>query len=360
MATKKTNPKAAEAALARFMEGGFTKKFSKVKLLTGLDYEVISSGSISLDYALGTGGWVEGRCVEIWGPDGTGKTTLALIGAAQAQAQHPDKNVVIFDIEAKLDLRWAKKLGVDMDRMVVIQPDSAEEMADMAQYVMDELAPSFLAIDSIGAMLSQEEIDKDAEAVVVGTLPKVITRMVKKLANAAKHTGTVVYLINQVRANLGYGAETTTGGGFALKHVTTHRIKVRKATGAPMTLGSGDDAVQAAFKIACKVEKNGVHAPGRTAIITIVSHPSAKYGMNYGIAAPGQAAFDVGKASGVITRRGAKYTLPDEAGTEVTGEEACVAMLDERPELVESIRKAAIASLSAEQREIVPVSLEAV
>lgn len=347
MVTVQRAPKGPSSAALEKFEAEFGKDFG-VDALRRTDriekYEVIPTGSLALDFALGCGGYVEGRLTEIWGPDGSAKTTMALIGAANAQRKHPAKMVAFVDMEAALDLAWAQKLGVDLSRMYHVQPESAENLADVVKSLISSGLISFLVIDSIGAMFAEEEREKEAGARSVGTTPAVVTRMGKIAANEAKKNGTAVLIINQVRANLGYGADTVTGGGFLLKHVTTHRIKARKGTGQDMMAGSGNDGVQVATKIVLKVEKNKVAPPKRTAEITLVLHPSAKYGTTIGVQDRGQEAFNVGKQSGVIARAGAKYTLPD--GTVATGETATVALLNERPELIEEIRTAALAAVA--------------
>lgn len=338
----------SNAALEKF-EAEFGKTFGADALRRTnkiQKYEVISTGSIALDYALGCGGYIEGRLVEIWGPDGTAKSTMSLIGAAQAQAKHPAKMVGFIDMEAALDLEWARKLGVDLDRMYHVQPDSAEDLADIVKAMVTSGLFSFLVIDSIGGMVNEEEKEKNADERSVGTTPGIITRMVKIAATEARKTGTVVFMINQVRANLGYGSDTVSGGGFALKHSTTHRIKARTAPGQPLTIGSGNEAVQVGVKLAFKVEKNKVAPPKRTAEITLINAPSEKYGTQIGIQDRAQEGFNVGKQSGVIARSGAKYALPD--GTTATGEAAVVELLRERPDLIETIRQAALATLSGE------------
>jgi recombination protein RecA len=343
MVTVAQRTKAADVALEKFKEQ-FGKSFGANVLTHSkkIDpYKVIPTGSVSLDYALGCGGIIVGSLAEIWGPDGSAKTTLSLILAAQAQKTYPHRQVAFLDMEHKLDRSWAQKLGVDLERLLHVQPESAEVLADMVKELITSDMVSLLVVDSIGSMVNQEEKDKDAAERSVGTTPGIITRMVKIAASEAREHQVAVFLINQVRANLGYGADTTTGGGFALKHSTTHRIKARKAAGAPMTLGSGENAVQAAVKIALKVEKNGVASPGRTAILTVVTQPSEKYGMTVGIADLPREAFETGKKAGVITRSGANYTFPD--GTEAKGgEDKAIELLRADPKLLESLRLAVV------------------
>lgn len=348
-------PRPNKAALTKF-EADFESAFGKNTLRRTArieKYEVVSTGSIALDYALGVGGYIEGRMTEIWGPDGSGKTTLSLIAIAEAQRKYPDRMTCFIDVEGKLDRQWAQDLGVDLSRMYHVNPPSAEEVSDIVKAMLQSKLISFIVLDSIGAMVNEEEMEKDADQRSVGTTPQVVTRMVKFAARLAEEARCHLLLINQVRANLSqFGGDTTVGGGHARGHATTVRLKARKAAGQPMTIGSGDQAVQVAFKIALKVEKNQAASPGRTAIITIVNQPSTRFGMEIGIADRAGEAFDVGKKTGVLKRKGAVYTMPD--GTEVKGEDRCRALLAERPDLVAEIRNQVILIITSNQTPEVP------
>lgn len=340
-------PKASDAALAKF-EADFGKSFGNTVIRregTVGKYDVISTGSIALDFAMGSGGYVMGRMSENWGPDGTGKTTMALIGIAEAQKAYPERMTCFIDMEAKLDRGWAIKLGVDLKRMYHVVPESAEDLADIVKAMISSGLVSFIVLDSIGAMVNEEEREKDADERSVGTTPAIITRMVKLSASSLPRHNCHLHMINQQRANLGYGADTTTGGGFARAHASTHRTKSRRALGKPIQVGSGDDAVQVGFRVAIKVEKNQVASPGRTAIVTIVNEPTERYGMVYGIADRAGEAFDVGKKTGVIVRTGGRYVLPD--GQTVKSEEECRAVLADDPKLVEEIRRQVIAYIAS-------------
>lgn len=338
MATVRKGP--SEAALEKFTNQ-FAKSFGAGAMTISPKvepYKVISTGSLEFDFALGCGGIVVGSLFEIWGVDGSGKTSLSLIQIAQAQKAYPARMAAFIDMEHKLDRSWAVKLGVDLSRLIHIEPDDAEDVADQMKDLITSDLVSIVVLDSIGGMVNREEKEKDAEQRSVGTTPGIITRMVKIAASEAKRHGVAVYLINQVRANLGYGADSVAGGGFARAHATLHRVKARRASGQPLTVGSGTDAVQVGFKVALKVEKNGVSSPGRTAIVTIINQPSAKYGQTIGIADLENEAFSVGKKAGVIARAGANYTFPN--GFEVKGgEEKAIEALRADPKLFADLRK---------------------
>ncbi len=300
-------------------------------------------------------GRAEVRCIRVAAGDHlyvtkdhvvTHNTSRALIACAQAQKKHPGKMAAFIDMEAKLDLDWAVKLGVDLERMYHVKPDSAEELADIVKAMVQSNLVSILVIDSIGAMVNEEEQEKDANQRSVGTTPGIITRMVKIAASEAKKNGTVVYLINQVRANLGYGADTTAGGGFARAHATTHRLKSRTDGGQPfLMMGSGNSQVQVGVKLALKVEKNGVAPPKRTASVILITSPTEKYGMKIGFADQAAEAMGVGKLYGVIPRSGSMYTLPD--GEVVKGADAAEARLREKPELIAEVRRLALESIAS-------------
>lgn len=343
MATKSTGPSAN--ALEKF-EAAFAKSFGDGVLKRGenvVRYNVIPTGSLGLDYVLGPGGYVKGRIVESWGPEGVGKTTMALLGASSAQRTDPDKMVGFIDMEQALDLEWAKKLGVDLSRLYHVQPETAEDVADILKAMTDSGMMNYIVLDSIGGMITKEETEKDAEQVSVGTSAKVITRMMKIAAVQARKHEVVINIINQVRANLAYGGDTTTGGGFALKHATSHKLKFRKA-GIPLTIGSGEKANQVGQKIAVKVEKNKVAPPGRVCEITLLNQDTAKYG-KLGVDQVTEAV-SLGIKTGVIVQSGAKYTLP--GGQEIRGRETVEATLVDSAELVQTIREQILASIASE------------
>lgn len=168
-------------------------------------YDVIPTGSIVLDYYLGVGGYVTGRLHEIWGPEGAGKTTMSLIAVREAQRKFPEKLTAWIDVEQRLDKPWAVQQGVDLSRMVIVTPGSAEDVADQLKEICRSGLFSIAVVDSVGAMLPEKAKDKDADESVMGKEAQVITRMVKLNAVEAKKSNTTVLLLNQVRANFGYG-----------------------------------------------------------------------------------------------------------------------------------------------------------
>lgn len=327
-------------------ETDFKKAFGGTLTRTGdmPPYEVISTGSLTLDHRTGVGGLVEGRLAEYWGPEGIGKTTMGLIAIAEAQKKHPDKFAAFIDMEHKLDKPWAQAHGVDLDKLYIFEPDTAEEVADAMKMLLSSGMISLVVLDSVGAMLPKKEAEKDADEATVGANPKIVTRMVKIAAVEAAKTGTVVILINQVRANLAYGAATTTGGGFALKHATTMKFKFKRTGTDPYKVGSGENALIVGHEIAIFIERNGVAPAYRTAIVSIFNQPTDKYGP-LGIDKADEAV-TLGLNLDLIARGGAWYTLPD--GERVMGREKVVEAFRADPSLVEQVRREALAMAASE------------
>lgn len=308
----------------------------------------ISTGCLTLDYALGVGGLVPGRLTEFWGREQTGKSTMYTIAAAAYQKAVPDKMVGWIDAEATFDLEYARSLGLDLDptRLLIVQPGNAEEVADIIKDLIISDMVGFAILDSIGAMIPQAEIEKDADEATMALVAKIVTRMTKIAAAELRPRGAMVGVINQVRANLAYGADITRTGGFALQHVTTHRVKFSRTPEKPIMQGSRADGTeeQVGIEIAMKVEKNKVAPPGRTAKAWLFNQFTEQYGP------PGidrvADAWGVGRVSGVIERAGSIYTLPD--GTKHKGEDATKEYLRATPSAIEAIREKAIATRAHE------------
>jgi recombination protein RecA len=343
-AKKPAGPSAA--ALKKF-EDRFAKVFGADTLQRTAEvnpYEVISTGSLTLDYRLSVGGIVEGRLNEWWGPDGIGKTTMCIIGMAEAQRKHPGKMVAFIDMEQKFDKAWAVAHGVNLERLYLYTPASAEDVADAAKEMVRSGLFADIVIDSIGAMIPEAEKEKDADEAVMAAQAKIVTRMVKILAVESQQNGTCINLINQVRANLGYGADTTTGGGFALRHSTTMKFKMRRTGTPPFKVKMGSEDRIVGHEIAITVERNGVGPAYRTAIITLFHTASEKYGP-IGIDVVDEAA-TLGIDTKVIGQSGAWYTLP--GGARHNGKDKMVEALRGDPGMVSAIRTAVLASVAGE------------
>jgi recombination protein RecA len=334
---------AAKAALKKFDES-WAKSYGDETIVNTTKvtpYEVISTGSLSLDDATEVGGLVEGRIVESWGPEDTGKSTLAIIAAAQAQKKHPDKLVAYIDMERKHDLKWMQTNGLNITRgaLRILKPKSAEEVADMVKDLVRSGLFSMVIVDSVAAMIPKVEIDKMAEEAVVAAQAKIVTRMVGIAASFCDETGTVLYLINQVRANISsYGADTKTSGGFALRHGTTMKFKLSRTGTPPFTAKIGGDDVPVGHEAAVLVERNKVGQKGRRGRFVLFTSDTEKYG---------PAGIDVvddivtiGLKRGVILQAGGHYTVP--TGEKVHGRDKLVDLVRSDPDTAEAIREAVL------------------
>lgn len=342
MATKSG---ASAAAIAKFKQK-FEKSYGEDVMKTAAypQYEVISTGSVLLDKAMGCGGFVEGRITEMWGPPSGGKSTIAMIACGNAQKKHPEKLVGWIDVEHTFDGSWAEKLGMSLEQTQVVDPRTAEDVADIMKDMLESGVFSMVVLDSVGAMLPEDEYEKDAGEATMGTAAKIITRMVKKGAYYARANSVAVIIINQQRANLGYGADTTTGGGFALKHVTTHKLNVKRSGTTPFTIGTKPNDVQVGFELAVRVEKNKVAPPMRQAVFSFFNQASTKYGP-MGIDRA-QEAFSLALVDNIIKQGGAFYTLPDER--KFQGKDKVIEVLREEPQLIEEIRAIALEAIKHE------------
>lgn len=344
--------KSQDAAFRRWQQG-FEKSFGEGRLIVAEDfapYEVVSTGSPLLDDAMGVGGYVRGRLVEIWGPDALGKSTLALIGIAEFQRQFPDERAAYIDVEGTFDKGLAAGLGVDLSRLFVYEPNSAEEVADAMKRMLTGGVFRYIVLDSIGAMIPEAEKQKDADEATMAIQAKIVTRMVKIAAVEARLSKAVVILINQVRANLSYGADTTTGGGFALKHCTTHKLKLKRTGAKPYTVKIDGEEHYVGHELAIQVERNKVAPPRRTAIVSLFNQASEKYGPRGLDRADEAATLGLRRDVGIIQQSGAWYTITT-TGERCNGRPALVDALRSDPDTVAKIREAAIAARSGEWRD---------
>ena len=309
-------------------------------------YDVISTGSPLLDIAVGVGGTIRGRITEMWGPEGAGKSTLALIGVAQAQKADPESMQGWIDMEQRFDPNWATKLGVDTSRLYLAEPRDAEDVADIMKTMVTSGLMNKVVLDSVGGMVSRDEKERDAEEATVGQVPKIVTRMVKIVAVEARQFSVDAVIINQVRAKIGgfsKGADTTRGGGFALGHGSTLRLKVGR-TGEKRTMGTGDAIVQTGIEIAVKVEKNSVASPGRIAKIWLNNQATEKYGP-VGIDQAAEA-YTLGDRLDLFERSGSHITFSD--GVKVNGKEKAIDHMREHPEIIEKVRNIALKKIEHE------------
>ena len=331
--------KATNAAIAKFEERFAKSMGTEVQRNTKTVYDVIPTGSLELDAALGIGGWPCGRISEVWGPEHAGKTTAAYWAVANAQEKFPDKMCAWVDMEQTFDSTWAEKNGVDLARLWVYHPEDAEGVADaVKQFVASDLC-SLVVLDSVGGMIARSEIEKDADEATVGLVAKTVTRMVKLCAPACYRNGTAILVINQVRANIGkYGPDEDTGGGWALKHVTTIKVQVRR--GEPIQARILGELLTIGHKVAARIQKNKAAVNGGKVEFALISRTTDVY--PYVGVDQVQEAFDVAKKYGVLPR-GGWVTFSD--GERIQGKDKAVAHLRQNPNLVQELREKVLASL---------------
>jgi len=284
--------------------------------------EVIPTGSIALDVALGIGGLPRGRIVEIYGPESSGKTTVALHAVANAQAAG---GVAAFiDAEHALDPDYARALGVDTDALLVSQPDTGEQALEIMDMLIRSGAIDVIVVDSVAALVPRAEIEGEMGDSHVGLQARLMSQALRKVTGALSNTNTTAIFINQLREKIGvmFGSPETTTGGKALKFYSSIRLDVRRIE----TLKDGGDAVGNRTRV--KVVKNKVAPPFKQAEFDIV------YGE--GISREGSL-IDVGVDQGIVRKSGAWYTYEgDQLGQ---GKENVRTFLRDNPDLANEIEK---------------------
>ncbi len=327
-----------------FGKGSVMKLGDRAGVAEGI--EAISTGSISLDAALGIGGLPKGRVVEIYGPEASGKTTLAL--HAVAQAQKKGGLAAYIDAEHALDPEYAKKLGVDIDNLFISQPDSGEQALEIADQLVRSGALDIIVIDSVAALVPKAEIDGEMGDTHVGLQARLMSQALRKMTATISRTNTCVIFINQIRMKIGvmFGSPETTTGGNALKFYASVRLDVRSiqsikgASTDPLASSRDEDSSVVGKKTKVKVVKNKVAPPLKIATFDIL------YGE--GISRSSELV-ELGTALEIVQKSGSWFSYKDSRLGQ--GAENVRKLLLDNPELAEEIEIQIRAKLGLKAKE---------
>jgi RecA protein len=312
--------KALQAAMSKI-----EKDFGKGSIMRMGDeqieqVEVIPTGSVALDTALGVGGYPRGRIIEIYGPESSGKTTLAIHAIAEAQKQ--GGIAAFIDAEHAFDRFYAEKLGVDVDNLWISQPDNGEQALEIADQLIRSSAIDILVVDSVAALTPKKEIEGDMGDSAVGLQARLMSQALRKLTSTISKTNTCCIFINQLREKIGvmFGNPETTTGGNALKFYSSVRLDIRRVT----SIKDGDQVIGNQVRV--KIVKNKVAPPFRKAEFEIT--------FGEGISKIGEIV-DLGVQYGIIQKSGSWFSYN---GTKLAqGRDATKAMIKDNPELAEEL-----------------------
>lgn len=321
MSTKDEKFKALQLALSQI-----EKQYGKETIMklgeksAKIQVEIIPTGALSLDIALGVGGVPRGRVIEIYGPESSGKTSLSL--SIVAQAQKRGGTAAYIDAEHALDPQYSKKLGVDTDNLLISQPDSGEQALEIADQLVRSGAVDVVVVDSVAALVPRAEIEGDMGDSHMGLQARLMSQALRKLTSSIAKSKTCIIFINQIRQKIGvlYGNPETTPGGLALKFYASVRLDIRRTE----SLKSGDRVI--GNRVRVKVVKNKVAAPFQ----------QAEFDMLFGDGISREGCFlDMGVSSGVVEKSGTWYLF----GTERLGQgrENAIGFLKENPSIAEKI-----------------------
>ena len=329
---KKSAVKDTDAALDDAISQ-IEKKFGKGSVMrlgdrTAVDVDVIPSGSLTLDKALGIGGYPKGRIIEIYGPESSGKTTLTLHAIAQAQKQ--GGKAAFIDAEHAIDPVYAKNLGVDIDELILSQPDSGEQALEIAEMLVRSGVIDLIVIDSVAALVPQVELDGEMGDAAVGLQARLMSKALRKLSGVMNKTNCTVIFINQLREKIGvmYGNPETTTGGRALKFYSSVRVEIRRSE----QIKQNGEIV--GNKANIKVVKNKVAPPFKTTQVDII------YGK--GISRDGEI-LDLAVEGDIVEKSGAWYAYNGEKIGQ--GRENAKNFLIEHPAIFEEVEEKVKAQL---------------
>jgi recombination protein RecA len=301
--------------------------------------EVIPSGSLSLDIALGVGGYPKGRVVEIYGQESSGKTTLTLLAIAEAQKR--GGLAVFIDAEHALDVNYARKLGVSIDDLLLAQPDTGEQALDIAETLIRTNAVDLVVIDSVAALVPKAELEGEMGDSHVGLQARLMSQALRKLSGVLSKSKTCMIFINQIRMKIGvmYGNPETTTGGNALKFYASVRLEVRRGT----TLKEGEGGAASGTHVRVKVVKNKMAPPFK----------EAEFDLTYGegINKMGEIV-DLAGTCGVLEKSGSWYGYAGERLGQ--GKEQAMAYLAEHPDVYAAVADAVLAKYGLAGRAVPP------
>ncbi len=312
----------------QFGKGAVMKMNDQAQVAIG----AVSTGSLSLDVALGVGGLPRGRVVEVFGPESSGKTTL--VYHVIAEAQRRGGICAFIDAEHSMDPTYARRIGVDIDQLLVSQPDTGEQALEIAELLIRSGAIDVVAIDSVAALTPKAEIEGEMGDSHVGLQARLMSQALRKLAGTLNRTDTICLFTNQLREKIGvmFGSPETTPGGRALKFYASVRLDMRRIE----TLKEGTEAI--GNRVRVKVVKNKVAPPFKQAEFDVI------YGL--GISWEGTV-LDVGLERKIVTKSGSYFSVGDERLGQ--GRQNATAFLTENPDLVQSILARIQADVGPEQ-----------
>ncbi len=326
--------KALEVAIAQIEKNYGKGSIMKMGNAVSMQIEAIPTGSISLDLALGIGGLPKGRIIEIYGPESSGKTTLCLHAVAEVQKQ--GGIAAYIDAENAMDPVYARKLGVDIDNLLISQPDFGEQALEICETLVRSGAVDIIVVDSVAALVPKNELEGDMGDSHMGLQARLMSQAMRKLTGIISKTNCTVIFINQIRMKIGvmFGSPETTTGGNALKFYSSVRLEIRKIE----SLKKGEEFL--GNKVKVKVVKNKVAAPFKTAVFDIM--------FGSGISIEGDL-LDLATSANIINKSGTWYTYNDAKIGQ--GRENAKQYLKENPDILAEINKKVRESINPEMLE---------